>query len=267
MGIRAEQKQSHSKTEKEQSIVMAVASEGTSMEYKPTWALATVYFFFIFTAVFLRYSIHLLANVQLIFLGFASLLLAVTQDSISKFCIPAKLVDTMLPCRKRVAPESTQKEEDAEHFVARNFSTGAGGLYGEIHSLLADEAVSDSCSDGKVPFMKKLSLHQLHILIFVLAVMHIVYSVLTMALGRAKMRHTRRMEQQLSQSEVTSFSTEWSSMRMSLTSTEVPSNTRQASKPAQSIHLLSSRWEIKNEIVEQERSSSFASAILNGEIG
>ncbi|KAI5325428.1 hypothetical protein L3X38_034502 [Prunus dulcis] len=83
----------------------------------------------------------------------------------------------------------------------------------------------------------------------------------------AEMRHTRRMEQQLSQSEVTSFSTEWSSMRMSLTSTEVPSNTRQASKPAQSIHLLSSRWEIKNEIVEQERSSSFASAILNGEIG
>lgn len=56
-------------------------------------------------------------------------------------------------------------------------------------------------------------------------------------------------------------------MRKSLTSTEVPSNTRQASKPAQSIHLLSSRWEIKNEIVEQERSSSFASAILNGEIG
>ncbi|VVA17372.1 PREDICTED: MLO [Prunus dulcis] len=173
---------------------MAVASEGTSIEYTPTWALASVYFFFIFTAVFLRYSIHLLANVQLMFLGFASLLLAVTQDSISKFCIPAKLVDTMLPCRKRVAPESTQKEEDAEHFVARNFSTGAGGLYGEIHSLLADEAVSDSCSDGKVPFMKKRSLHQLHILIFVLAVMHIVYSVLTMALGRAKMRRFQAWE-------------------------------------------------------------------------
>ncbi|CAL9002345.1 unnamed protein product [Prunus brigantina] len=397
-------------------------------------------------------------------LGFASLLLAVTQDSISKFCIPAKLVDTMLPCRKRVAPESTRKEEDAEHLVARNFSTGAGGLYGKIHRLLAEEAVSDSCSVGKVPFMKKHSLHQLHILIFVLVVMHIVYSVLTMASGRAKMRHfqawekdaqaqtmgqhqvahdpnlfrftrqttgggrdtnscteksvhlwikcffrqfynsiekahyltlrqgfisahlssrhnnfnfqqyiqlsleedfrimvgisplmwflaaafmlldvygwyvylwisyvpiliqfgltscyhehtviivtrvflavtaqvlcsyitlplyalvaqmgsqfkshiledktaeilrkwraevrhTRKMEQQLSQSEVTSFSTEWSSMRKSLTSTEVPSNTRQASKPAQSIQLLSSRWEIKHEIVEQEGSSSRA---------
>lgn len=69
---------------------------------------------------------------------------------------------------------------------------------------------------------------------------------------RAEVRHTRKMEQQLSQSEVTSFFTEWSSMRKSLTSTEVPSNTRQASKPAQGIHLLSSRWEIKHEIVEQE---------------
>ncbi|CAL2267772.1 unnamed protein product [Prunus armeniaca] len=143
---------------------MAVASEGTSIEYTPTWALATVYSF-IFTAVFLRYSIHLLANwlrrhrkaaltdaveklkSELMFLGFASLLLALTQDSISKFCIPAKLVDTMLPCRKKVAPESTRKEEDAEHFGARNFSTGAGGSYGEIHRLLAEEAVSDSCSD------------------------------------------------------------------------------------------------------------------------
>ncbi|XP_016652200.1 PREDICTED: MLO-like protein 3 [Prunus mume] len=191
---------------------MAVASEGTSMEYTPTWALATVYFFFIFTAVFLRYSIHLLANVlaqeaskscldaveklksELMLLGFASLLLAVTQDSISKFCIPAKLVDTMLPCRKKVAPESTRKEEDAEHFGARNFSTGAGGSYGEIHWLLAEEAVSDSCSDRKLPFMKKHSLHQLHILIFVLAVMHIVYSVLTMALGRAKMRSFQAWE-------------------------------------------------------------------------
>ncbi|CAB4314708.1 unnamed protein product [Prunus armeniaca] len=72
----------------------------------------------------------------------------------------------------------------------------------------------------------------------------------------AEVRHTRKMEQQLSQSEVTSFSTEWSSMRKSLTSTEVPSNTRQASKPAQSIQLLSSRWEIKHEIVEQEGNSS-----------
>ncbi|CAB4284312.1 unnamed protein product [Prunus armeniaca] len=172
---------------------MAVASEGTSIEYTPTWALATVYSF-IFTAVFLRYSIHLLANIQLMFLGFASLLLALTQDSISKFCIPAKLVDTMLPCRKKVAPESTRKEEDAEHFGARNFSTGAGGSYGEIHRLLAEEAVSDSCSDGKVPFMKKHSPHQLHILIFVLAVIHIVYSVLTMALGRAKMRSFQAWE-------------------------------------------------------------------------
>ncbi|PQQ21068.1 MLO-like protein 3 [Prunus yedoensis var. nudiflora] len=193
---------------------MAVATEATSIEYTPTWALATIYFFFIFTAVFLRYSIHLLANwlrrhrkaaltdaveklkSELMLLGFASLLLAVTQDSISKFCIPAKLVDTMLPCRKRVAPESTQKEEHDEHFVARNFSTGAGGLYGEIHRLLAEEAVSDSCSDGKVPFMKKHSLHQLHILIFVLAVMHIVYSVLTMALGWAKMRRWESWEQE-----------------------------------------------------------------------
>lgn len=39
---------------------------------------------------------------------------------------------------------------------------------------------------GKVSLVTKNALHQLHLLIFALAVMHIVYSVLTMALGRAK---------------------------------------------------------------------------------
>lgn len=39
---------------------------------------------------------------------------------------------------------------------------------------------------GKVSLVTQNGIHQLHIFIFVLAVMQIVYSVLTMALGRAK---------------------------------------------------------------------------------
>jgi mlo protein len=39
---------------------------------------------------------------------------------------------------------------------------------------------------GKVALMSAGSLHQLHIFIFVLAVFHVSYSVLTMALGRLK---------------------------------------------------------------------------------
>lgn len=41
---------------------------------------------------------------------------------------------------------------------------------------------------GKVPFVSEGGIHQLHIFIFVLAVFHVLYCVLTLALGNAKVR-------------------------------------------------------------------------------
>lgn len=49
-------------------------------------------------------------------LGFISLLLAVTQDRISKICIPAKAADTMLPCRKQGISQSA-KIQEYEHLA------------------------------------------------------------------------------------------------------------------------------------------------------
>jgi mlo protein len=44
-------------------------------------------------------------------------------------------------------------------------------------------------AQGKVALMSAGSLHQLHIFIFVLAVFHVAYSVVTMALSRLKVSH------------------------------------------------------------------------------
>ncbi|CAN6716003.1 unnamed protein product [Malus baccata var. baccata] len=203
---------------------MAGDSKGASLEYTPTWALATICFVFIFTSLVIEHSIHLLVKFlkrhrktalmdaveklksELMLMGFVSLLLAITQNSISKICISAKAGNIMLPCRRN---ETTKEEEDVEKFVivnkiVTNFSTGANSLYDEIlrqisaHRRLAEEDAdaTGSCGEGKVPFMTKDALHQLHILIFALAVMHIVYSVLTMGLGRAKMRRWEAWEQE-----------------------------------------------------------------------
>lgn len=211
---------------------MAEDAGGTSLEYTPTWALATVCFFFISISILLEHSIHLLVTwlkkhrknaltdaveklkAELMLLGFVSLLLAVTQDRIAKICIPAKLGDIMLPCRKVL--NETASEENVEHFVNKFAGTinssSAYVMFDEMirqtqGRILAEEeeaAVADYCSDGKVSLVTKNALHQLHLLIFALAVMHIVYSVLTMALGRAKMRRweaweeeTRTMEYQV----------------------------------------------------------------------
>jgi hypothetical protein len=41
---------------------------------------------------------------------------------------------------------------------------------------------------GKVPLVSNDGIHQLHIFIFVLAIFHVLYCVITLALGRAKVR-------------------------------------------------------------------------------
>jgi hypothetical protein len=43
-------------------------------------------------------------------------------------------------------------------------------------------------TQGKVPFMTLEGFHQLHILLFVLVVIHVIYSVMIMALGMWKVK-------------------------------------------------------------------------------
>ncbi|XP_065621867.1 MLO-like protein 3, partial [Quercus suber] len=99
-----------------------MASEGEStspsLQDTPVWALAIVCFIFIYLSIFIEYLIHLLSNLLkrhrktslfeaveklksvLMFLGFMSLILAVTQRYIAKICIPINVANSMLPCRK-----------------------------------------------------------------------------------------------------------------------------------------------------------------------
>ncbi|KAK3226481.1 hypothetical protein Dsin_006343 [Dipteronia sinensis] len=58
-------------------------------------------------------------------------------------------------------------------------------------------AATDSCrSDEKVSLISENGIHQLHQFIFALAVMQIVYTTLTMGLGRAKMRRWKAWEKE-----------------------------------------------------------------------
>ncbi|XP_024026363.1 MLO-like protein 3 [Morus notabilis] len=189
---------------------MATGSSSTtsrSLQDTPTWALATVCFIFISLSILIEHLIHLISNwlkkhrktalfeaveklkSVLILLGFMSLLLAVTQRPISKICIPTKVAYTMLPCRKS-GPTKTTKAlavllmEDLSEKPGRRLA-GSGA------------SSSDHCeSQGKTSFISQEGINQLNNLIFVVAIMQIVYSVLTMALGRAKMRRWEKWEKE-----------------------------------------------------------------------
>ncbi|KAK3038422.1 hypothetical protein RJ639_030588 [Escallonia herrerae] len=227
---------------------MAIGSNAVqSLQYTPTWAVATVCFFIIAISIFLEHSIHLITNwlkrrrkaalydavdrlkSELMLLGFVSLLLAVTQDYITKICISTKAADIMLPCRKRAGTKTTTAVEAYEQFstigVIRSLlsvdgSNSSSGSW-TPHRLLAEDetTVADSCSaeeswgrfwvligsteklQGKTSLVTSDGLHQLHIFLFVLAVMQIVYSVLTMGLGRAKMRRWKAWEKETQTTE------------------------------------------------------------------
>ncbi|XP_010264740.1 PREDICTED: MLO-like protein 3 [Nelumbo nucifera] len=201
-----------------------VSSTTRSLQETPTWALAAVCFGFISLSIFLEHSIHLLTNwlkrrqkkalneaveklkSELMLLGFMSLLLTVIQRPISSICIPTRVAGTMLPCHK----SKTTKVTVSKHGVVYErlnggrrswspFNNGSGGWWQFKRRLAEDSSdTSDRCaSKGMVSLISQDGLHQIHKFIFVLAVMQLVYSLLTMALGRAKMKRWKAWEKEI----------------------------------------------------------------------
>ncbi|KAG8371350.1 hypothetical protein BUALT_Bualt13G0078600 [Buddleja alternifolia] len=189
-----------------------------SLQETPTWALATVCFIFIFLGIFIEHLIHLAGHwlkkhkkaalyeateklkSVLMQLGFMSLILTVTQRSISKICIPNKVAYSMLPCRRSTTETKTSKA--LEHLWI-SFSQKAMSQQPEFnvnvhHERALAAATSDSIdhcgSKGMTSLMSQEGINQLNIFIFVLAAMQIVYSIATMGLGRAKMKRWKTWE-------------------------------------------------------------------------
>ncbi|XP_057779086.1 MLO-like protein 3 isoform X2 [Salvia miltiorrhiza] len=220
-------------------------SASITLEQTPTWAIATLCFIIISISIILEHIFQLLTNwlkgrrktalydamgrlkSELMLLGFMSLLLAATQQYISKICVSSEVADTMLPCRKQVVIAETQSLSAYRHFVdgpsaygliwddVKKFDNnpnlhksftrrsladdddggGDGGQVNETDKNIANATYSCS-SKGKVPLVTEEGIQQLQHFIFVLAVMQIVYSVLTLALGRAKMRRWKAWEKE-----------------------------------------------------------------------
>ncbi|XP_040991039.1 MLO-like protein 3 [Juglans microcarpa x Juglans regia] len=200
------------------------SSTSRSLQDTPVWALATVCFVFISISIFMEHLIHLLSNwlrshrktalfealeklkSVLILLGFMSLILAGTQRYISKICIPITVADTMLPCRVRVTTKTTKALGLIAHIwtgTSEYYLPGKDDLENvswqpERRLAAAETSTSSEYCDskGKTSFISPEGILQLNNFIFVLAVMQIVYSVLTMALGRAKMRRWEAWERE-----------------------------------------------------------------------
>ncbi|XP_038895755.1 MLO-like protein 6 [Benincasa hispida] len=201
---------------------MAAAAGGKSLEQTPTWAVAVVCFVLLAISIFIEYSLHLIGHwlkkrhkralfealekikSELMLLGFISLLLTVGQGPITEICIPEHVAATWHPCTKEREKEINKEMEKSVKHLATNgrrllHLAGAGGSFRRI---LAAAGGEDKCAaKGQVSFISAEGIHQLHIFIFVLAVFHVLYCVLTYALARAKMRSWKTWEKETKTAE------------------------------------------------------------------
>ncbi|WOL18191.1 MLO-like protein 9 isoform X1 [Canna indica] len=171
------------------------------LDKTPTWAVASVCTVIIVISIFLEKGLHRLGEfftarqkkplfealekvkAELMTLGFISLLLAFGQNYIIRICIPEKVANTMLPCQLKPEKEEINGDKDKNRRI-----------------LMEASSVS-SCHAGKVSLISLDGLHHLHLFIFFLAVFHVIYSAVIMALGRAKTRRWKEWEKETSSAD------------------------------------------------------------------
>ncbi|CAN6470326.1 unnamed protein product [Victoria cruziana] len=191
-----------------------------SLEQTPTWAVAAICALFIAVSFLLEHLISGLGNwlrkkkrnkalsesleklkSELMLLGFLSLLLTVTQRPISFICVRPSLADIMLPCKKTHQTSGSSPIAHYQNSLMESDRSNYGHdeavdhAWNEHNSGSGNAQESNpSCKEGGVNLISQEALHQLHIFIFTLAVMHVTYTILTMGLGRAKIRRWKRWE-------------------------------------------------------------------------
>ncbi|KAK4578863.1 hypothetical protein RGQ29_028796 [Quercus rubra] len=186
-----------------------------SLEHTPTWAVAVVCFVLVVISLFIEHIIHIIGKwlkkkhkltlyealqkikTELMILGFISLLLIVFQAPITDICIPKSVGATWHPCKKRY--KESKEERDSQDKGRKLLQLWDSGFVSR--RILAAKEIDKCTLEGKVALVSKLGIHQLHIFIFVLAVVHVLYCIITLALGRTKMRIWKVWEEETKKPE------------------------------------------------------------------
>ncbi|MBA0632882.1 hypothetical protein Godav_001547 [Gossypium davidsonii] len=186
------------------------AEEGVTLEHTPTWIVAAICTVIVAISLAMERLLHVIGNVlkrkqqkplfeallkvkeELMLLGFISLLLTVFQNAISKICVTSDVLTGMLPCKRE---DNKETGEGSNHTTSHFQKYFALTLSGGTRHLLAETPSTGYCAKkGKVPLLSVEALHQLHIFIFVLAIVHVTFCVLTVSFGGLKIREWKRWE-------------------------------------------------------------------------
>ncbi|CAL5389516.1 unnamed protein product [Camellia sinensis] len=172
---------------------------GLTLEQTPTWAVAVVCFVLVAISVVIEHIIHLVGewltkrNKKALYEALEKIKSG--QGPISGICVSKAIGATWHPCSKR--------QENKYQGVTKKYSgdNSRRNLLafledtGENQRRVLASPKDDKCgAKGQVPFVSTYGIHQLHIFIFVLAVFHVLYCLITLALGQAKMKKWKSWE-------------------------------------------------------------------------
>ncbi|XP_074569011.1 MLO-like protein 13 [Curcuma longa] len=183
---------------------MEASEHAEALEYTPTWVLAAVCAVIVFISLLVERGLHFVGKIlkrnqqnalyealqklkeELMLLGFISLLLTVFRRTINHICVPTSFFDNMLPC----------KEKSFSHNGEVHHEKGTNHQITQKHrKLLSENDDTDICPrKGEIPLLSIEALEQLHIFIFVLAVVHVVFCATTIILVGAKIRKWKHWE-------------------------------------------------------------------------
>ncbi|CAK9328526.1 unnamed protein product [Citrullus colocynthis] len=197
---------------------MGGGGEGTTLEFTPTWVVAAVCTVIVAISLALERLLHFLGKYlkkknqkplnealqkvkeELMLLGFISLLLTVFQGTISKLCVPESLTEHLLPCdlKDKAKAEHGSPSGETGSSTTTHFQTFfVSSISGTARRLLSEGSASQTgycAKKNKVPLLSLEALHHLHIFIFILAIVHVTFCVLTVVFGGLKIRQWKHWE-------------------------------------------------------------------------
>ncbi|KAK4784285.1 hypothetical protein SAY86_018653 [Trapa natans] len=181
--------------------------ESRGLEYTPTWIVAGVSFLIILISLCVQRALYRLGKIlkhkkqdalyealeklkeELMLLGFISLLLTVFQGVISEICVPTHLVSSMLPCKAHQGTEASASAPEHQQPYHEDSIR---------RHLLSSGPNKDTCAPkGQVPLMSLEGLHHLHVFIFVLAVVHVIFCATTFLLGGLRIQQWKHWEKSI----------------------------------------------------------------------
>ncbi|CAL5386193.1 unnamed protein product [Camellia sinensis] len=160
----------------------------TALEFTPTWVVAGVCTVIVSISLAVERLLHFTGKYlqrkkrRLLF----EALQKVKEGNIIKICVNQSVTHHLLPCK--LSSQSSSHQGDSSSNTTETTS--------HHRRLLAEQlpGANYCAAKNKVPLLSVEALHHLHIFIFVLAIFHVTFRVLTVVFGVAKIRLWKHWE-------------------------------------------------------------------------